>query len=682
MKSLLHRVWTERSPRLVAGFALFIPAMAIHITGIAGSKPLPQGLEIFSLALFSVCILLSGHAVYERAYRDLLRGRWATEYFLMSIASIGAVALGEWPEAAAVMLFYELGEYVQQLAIRNAQKSLASLMEMAANKATVWRDGQYVEVDPEDAEPGERLLLGAGARLPLDSRVLKGFSDLDESAITGESLPRSVEPGDMVMAGAVNLNGTLELESVESYESSALSRILELTEDASLHKAKTERMISRFAAIYTPIMIGIAIGMQIVPALFFGAEWLVWFQRSLNLLVISCPCALVLSVPLSYFRGLNLASSHGILIKGSDVMESLARCTEMFFDKTGTLTEAKLELSGIDLYPEGEKMGERELLSLAAALEESSGHPIATALKEAAGLMEADSAEAPRFSDVQESPGRGMKAVRGEETYFLGNARLLRELGLDAEAGDVSDTAVWLAVEDKGEARLLARFLFRDRIKGDAHEALKALHGMKVRKLTMLSGDRKETVRETADLLGFDLAEAELLPDQKLEILKSRIEASHKEDSKSVIAYVGDGINDAPCLALADVGIAMGGLGSDAAVEAADIVLLRDELEALPQSIDISRKTARNAAQNIILALSVKMLVLILSFAGIGGLWAAVFADVGVSLLAVANALRLERAHIFTYNENSRSQMHPSEHSAGGEKSPALSETEDAGSQA
>ncbi len=598
-------------------------------------------LGLLAKAFFLLAYAIAGFSVLRTAWTKVKQKDWMNEYFLMSLASLGALAIGEWAEAAAIMIFYEIGEYAQGLAISRSRKSISDLLDLAVDTCIVERNGELEEVDPAEVALGEIILIPAGSRIPLDAEVIEGRGEVDTSALSGESLPLPVQEGDKVISGSLNLNSVLRARVEATVEDSTLTRIIELSDDAALRKGKTERLISRFARYYTPIVVILAVLLALLPPLISGDIFLKWFERALNLLVISCPCALVLSVPLSYFSGLGLASTRGIIIKGGDILENFAHTENVIFDKTGTLSTGQLELARIETY--SEDYSQEEIFALALALEKGSTHLIADSLRREGERQEQEGKKValPEVQDLKELPGRGVKGKRKGQDYYLGNSRLMEDLGLPVPATDKGFSAVHFAECPADEpGRILASFLFQDEIKKEAPGVLQKLKSLGVKKLAMYSGDRESVVKKQAAELGINTYGAELLPQDKL----ARIEKDIREKTKGTsVAFVGDGINDAPALSIADVGIAMGAVGSDAAVEAADMVLMRDELEAIPEALEISRKTNRIALQNIVLALGLKIFVVILSFFGIGGMWAAIFADVGVTLICIANSFRITR---------------------------------------
>lgn len=634
MSDLIRKYRSDRLFRIKWGLAFFIPGiLCAWILPVIWSEP-SQVWRVASIVLFLLAYLMVGVPVVMRAYRQIRHRSWMTEYFLMSIATFGAMYLGAWAEAAAVMLFYEIGEYAQSVALDRSRKSISDLMDLAPDTCLVLRDGEWQEVDSSEVEVGETLLLQAGARVPLDVTVLEGVGEVDTSALTGEALPKSVEAGDELLSGTLNLQTALTCRVDKVLDDSTLSKIIELSDEASLRKGETERLISRLARIYTPTVVALTGLIFVIPPLFFGQDWMEWFRRALNLLVISCPCALVLSVPLAYFAGIGLASSRGILIKGGDALENFAHTTTMIFDKTGTLTSGLLEVREIQVVdPDYQK---DQVLSLALDLERASSHLIAEALRRAGTATPTGI----KLESLTELPGLGVKGADDQHNYYLGNARLMASLGLDTPHNDPAMSAVFLAQEDPGQtqAKLLGIFLLADEIKDSAPAVVKKLRKLGIKHLGMMSGDKSSVVEREAAALGLDSWAGDLLPQDKLSKLEDYL---HNKPEGAMVSFVGDGINDTPALAIADIGIAMADVGSDAAVQASDMVLIRDELEAIPEALAISRKTNRIALQNITFSLGIKILVVILSLFSIGGMWIAIFADVGVTLLAVANSFRI-----------------------------------------
>ncbi len=644
----IRRLIRDDRQKIIVALTLFvIGVVGLLIISVSGSgERLVINLPLKTI--FLIAYVIAGYSVLRTAWRKLTQKDWMNEYFLMSLASIGALAIGEWPEAAAIMIFYEIGEYAQSVAISRSRKSISDLLDLSVDICIVERDGRHVEVDPSEVEVGDVILIPAGSRIPLDAEIIEGRGEIDMSSLTGESLPVAVDVGDKIMSGSLNLNTVLHARVIADVNDSTLYRIIELSDEASLRKGRTERLISRFARYYTPAVVLLAVLFAVLPPLITGDPFLMWFERSLNLLVISCPCALVLSVPLSYFSGLGLASTRGIIIKGGDVIERFARTETIVFDKTGTLTTGQLELSRIESYTE--LFNEDELFALSLALEKGSTHLVAESLRRNAEERrergETVAWPEPEILELEELPGRGVKGKGGDSVFYLGNARLADDIGLVVPDTDESHSVVFIAMRQElnGEcddkAVLLASFLFQDEVREESPTVLQKLKKLGVNRFAMYSGDRKSVVERLAMTLGIDRYEGELLPQDKLQYLEDDIAA---KITNTTVAFVGDGINDAPALSIADVGIAMGGIGSDAAVDAADMVLMRDELSAIPEALEISKKTNRIAVENISLALGLKIAVVVLSLFGIGGMWAAIFADVGVTLICIANSFRITR---------------------------------------
>lgn len=573
-------------------------------------------------ALFTAAYVLAGYDVVLNALRGLFRAQLLDENLLMAVASIGALSLGDFAEGAAVMLFYQIGELFQEYAVRRSRKSITALMELRPDSALrVSESGQVSEVPPEEVEVGDLILLKPGMRAPLDGVIIEGSGALDTAALTGESIPRDACPGDEVLGGSVSLRGALTLRVTRPYAQSAVSRILEMVEDAVAHKARSERFITRFARWYTPSVVGAAVLLAVLPPLLGLGTWLIWLHRALLFLVVSCPCALVISVPLSFFGGIGGASRRGILVKGGGSLEMLAKMSTVVFDKTGTLTQGIFSVE--KAVP---AVGtEQELLMLAARAEQFSNHPIAASLRDAAGALPSGG-----VYDVKEQAGGGISALVDGARVLAGNRRLLEQNDVPCPTVE-GGTLVYIAKNGVFQGYIS----IADRIKPEVRESIAALKALGIRRMIMLTGDAEGAAKTAAEKLDLDGYYAGLLPEDKVERL--RAELARKDGT---VAFVGDGINDAPVLALADVGIAMGGLGSDAAIEAADVVLMTDKLDRLPVAVRIGRKTIAIARQNIVFALMVKGLVLVLGAMGIATMWEAVFADVGVAFLAVCNALR------------------------------------------
>ena len=563
--------------------------------------------------------------VLWRAVRNIAHGQVFDENFLMSLATVGALATGEYPEAVFVMLFYQVGELFQSYAVDQSRKSITSLMDIRPDYANIEVDGQLRQVDPEDVAVGDTIVIKAGERIPLDGVVLEGTSNVDTAALTGESLPREAQPGDDVISGCVNLSGLLRVRVTKAFEESTVAKILDLVENSSSKKAKAENFITKFARYYTPAVVLAAVALALLPPLFTSIQWVDSIQRALNFLVVSCPCALVISVPLSFFGGIGGASKNGILVKGGNYLEVLAKTELVVFDKTGTLTRGVFNVTAI--HPD--HCGEAQLLELAALAESYSDHPISRSLKEAYGKE----LDASRVSNVEELSGRGVRATVDGRQICAGNDKLMEDIGVSWHPCHRVGTTVHVA----SDGVYLGHIVISDEVKPDAKEAITALKACGVRRTVMLTGDAKAVGESVAQELGLDEVHTQLLPADKV----TRVEALLGEVSpKGALAFVGDGINDAPVLSRADIGIAMGGLGSDAAIEAADIVLMDDKPSKLADAIRIARRTLAIVRRNIVFALAVKFLVLALSAAGVANMWEAVFADVGVSVIAILNAMR------------------------------------------
>ena len=602
--------------RILASGVLFVGAVLLPLSGWA------------ELAVFLVPYAVIGWDVLWRAVRNIAHGQVFDENFLMALATIGALAIGEYPEAVFVMLFYQVGEWFQSYAVNRSRTSIAALMDIRPDYANIEVDGQLRQVDPEEVSVGDAIVIKAGERIPLDGVVLEGSSTLDTAALTGESLPRQVQPGDDVISGCVNLSGLLKVQVTKAFEESTVSKILDLVENASSKKAKAEHFITRFARYYTPIVVLAAVALALLPPLFTQVSWLDAIQRALNFLVVSCPCALVISVPLSFFGGIGGASRAGILVKGGNYLEVLAKTEIVVFDKTGTLTQGVFNVTAI--HPD--HCDQSQLLELAALAEASSDHPISRSLLEAWGQLPDRS----RVTQAEELSGRGVRAVVDGKVICAGNDKLMEEIGVTWHPCHHVGTTVHVAADGV----YLGHIVISDQVKPDAGQAIAALKAAGVRKTVMLTGDAKQVGEAVAAQLGLDEVHTQLLPTDKVD----RVERLLKEVSpKGALAFVGDGINDAPVLSRADVGIAMGALGSDAAIEAADIVLMDDKPSKLAQAIAIARRTLSIVRQNIVFALGVKLLVLLLSALGQANLWEAVFADVGVSVIAILNAMRAMR---------------------------------------
>ena len=573
-------------------------------------------LGVFLAAYFTV-----GWDILWRAIRNIAHGQVFDENFLMTIASVGAMVIGEYSEGVAVMIFYQVGELFQSVAVGKSRKNIADMIDINPEFANVERGGVISEVEPDEVETGEIIVVKPGEKIPLDGEVIFGASGLNTSALTGESAPREVAAGDEVISGCININGLLKIRVSRPYSDSTVAKILELVENSSESKAKTENFITRFARIYTPIVVIGALLLAVIPPLFVGG-WGEWIYRALTFLVVSCPCALVISVPLSYFGGIGGASRRGIMIKGANYLEALYSAKTFVFDKTGTLTEGSFEVS--ETVPSG--ISENELLTYCAAAERFSNHPIARSIVEAAGE------NIPDAENAEEIAGYGVTAEVSGRKISAGNIRLMEKIG----AGHIEPDSIGTVVHTAIDGKYAGYIVISDKIKKGAADTVSALKKAGA-KTVMLTGDRKATAEAVSKEIGIDECIAELLPDGKV----SKVEELYAaKPAKSTLVYVGDGMNDAPSLARADVGIAMGGLGSDAAIEAADIVLMNDNVNHIRTTVNIARKTHRIVMENIIFALGVKVLVLALTAFGFGNMWAAVFADVGVSVIAIINAMR------------------------------------------
>lgn len=580
------------------------------------------------LAVFLVPYVLVGGDVLWRAARNIAHGQIFDENFLMSLATVGALFTGEYPEAVFVMLFYQVGELFQSYAVGKSRQSISSLMDIRPDYANIERAGELVQVDPDEVSVGDVIVIKAGERVPLDGVVLEGKSTLDTAALTGESLPREAEAGDDVISGCVNLSGLLKVRVTKPFEESTVSKILDLVENSSSKKAKAENFITKFARYYTPIVVLAAAALAVLPPLFSLMPWSESVHRALIFLVISCPCALVISVPLSFFGGIGGASRAGILVKGGNYLEVLADAQIVVFDKTGTLTKGVFNVTAI--HPE--ECPESRLLELAALAESYSDHPISKSLRDAYNAT----VDAGRVTDVEEIAGHGVKARVDGVEVSVGNDRLMESIGVKWHPCHRVGTTVHVA----SQGEYLGHIVISDEVKEDAAQAVSGLKAMGVERTVMLTGDAKAVGEDVASRLGLDEVHTQLLPADKVDRVEALLE---RKTGKGKLAFVGDGINDAPVLSRADIGIAMGGLGSDAAIEAADIVLMDDKPSKIATAIAISKKTLRIVRQNIVFALGVKLLVLVLGALGMANMWEAVFADVGVSVIAILNAMRALR---------------------------------------
>lgn len=625
--------------RIVAALAIFAVVFAVTefvpLAQYVGGETNALYLEF---VLFLIPYLIAGYDVLLKAARNIGNGQVFDENFLMTIATVGAFALVLFPdsqphmaEGAAVMLFYQVGELFQGYAVGKSRQSIADMMDIAPDFANVMRDGKLVQVDPYEIGVGDEIVVKPGERVPLDGTIVEGSTQLDTAALTGESVPRHVEEGAEVISGCVNMTGKITVKVSKPFEQSTVSRILELVESASEKKAQTENFITRFARYYTPIVTIGALVLAVLPPLLFGQSWSDWIERGLTFLVVSCPCALVISVPLSFFGGIGGASRLGILVKGGNYLEALSHTETVVFDKTGTLTNGSFNV--VAVHPDAAAEVDPDLiLSIAAHAEAYSDHPIAVSVKEAF-TGEIDQS---RIADVREEGGHGVRAVVDERVVLVGNDKLMREEGIAYHDCELTGTILHVSIDGKYAGHII----IADVVKEDAVECIKRLHAAGVRKTVMLTGDRAEVAKAVAEKLGLDEYHGKLLPEDKV----NQVERLLGETSeKGKLAFVGDGINDAPVLTRADIGIAMGAMGSDAAIEAADIVLMDDKPSKIASAIRIARKTMRIVWQNIVFALGVKFAVLVLAAVGLATMWLAVFADVGVAILAILNAMRCMR---------------------------------------
>ena len=605
----------KKSFKIIISLILFLIAMIINFNN-----------ELINKVIFIIAYIIVGLEIVRKALRNIFRGKVFDENFLMTVATVGAFGIGEFPEAVAVMLFYQVGELFQSYAVDKSRKSIASLMDIRPDYANIEKDGKVLKVDPDDVKIGDIIIIKPGEKVPLDGIVIEGNTSIDTKALTGESLPREIVPGDEILSGSINISGLIKVKVSKEYGESTVSKILDLVENASSKKSKSENFITKFAQYYTPIVVIIAVLLVVVPVIFFGGEFSDWIYRALSFLVVSCPCALVISIPLSFFGGIGGASKMGILIKGSNYLEAIASTEIIVFDKTGTLTEGIFEVQKIN----PKDIDENDLLENAAYAECYSNHPISLSIKRAYGKQ----IDKSKIKSTEELSGRGIVAIINGKNVLVGNEKLLNENNIEFEKNNDVGTILYVAIDNK----YVGNIVIADKIKEDAKDSIMSLKKSNIKQAVMLTGDRKAVGENVAGILGIDKVYTELLPDGKVE----KVEELLKEKSeKGKLAFVGDGINDAPVLALADIGIAMGGLGADSAIEAADIVLMTDEPSKIVDTIRLSKKTMKIVKENIIFAISVKVLVLILSAIGISTMWEAVFADVGVSIIAILNALRV-----------------------------------------
>ena len=608
----------RRLIRIIISFLLVIISFFIEFNN-----------DFYNDILFFIAYIIVGYDIVLKAVRNISRGHVFDENFLMTIATIGAILIGELPEGVAVMLFYQVGELFQSYAVDRSRKSVASLMDIRPDYANVYRNKEISKVDPDDVSVGEVILVKPGEKIPLDGTVIEGESMLNTLALTGESIPKHITKGEKVLSGCINNDGTLKIRVDKEFEESTVSKILDLVENASSRKSKSENFISKFAKYYTPIVVIIAVALAIVPPLIIdGALFKDWVYRALSFLVVSCPCALVISIPLSFFGGIGAASRIGVLVKGSNYLESLANTEIIVCDKTGTLTEGVFKVQKVDAID----YQDDELLKYAAYCECFSNHPIAISLREAYN-KEIDESLVTKTKEIS---GKGVFSIVDKREVLVGNNKLMDKYKIDFKESSEVGTVIYVAIDKK----FVGSIVIADKIKEDSYKAIELFKKNNVERIIMLTGDLENISRDVADKLNLDEYYAELLPHDKVSLVENFIE---QKSFNGKLVFIGDGINDAPVLALADIGIAMGGLGSDAAIEASDVVIMTDEVSKLASCIEISKKTMRIVKENIIFAIFVKILVLILSALGIVSMWAAVFADVGVSVIAIINALRILR---------------------------------------
>ena len=606
----------KRTIKIIISLILFIFAMVIKLEN-----------EIINNIIFVISYLIVGFEILKKAIRNILRGKVFDENFLMSVATIGAFAIGEYPEAVAVMLFYQIGELFQSYAVDKSRKSIASLMDIRPDYANVYREGNIETVNPEEVKIGETIVIKPGEKIPLDGKIIEGKTTLDTKALTGESLPREVSEGDEVLSGCINLNGMIKIEVTKEFGESTVSKILDLVENASSKKSKSENFITKFAKYYTPTVVIIALILAIVPPLVIqGATFSDWIYRALSFLVVSCPCALVISIPLSFFGGIGGASKKGILIKGSNYLEALSNTEIAVFDKTGTLTKGVFEVQEVKPVD----ISNEELLKIAAYAENYSNHPISKSIKQAYNKT----IDEKEIINSEELSGLGIVAKIGEKNVLVGNEKLMQEKQIEFEKCNKIGTIIYIAINGKYTGYIL----IADKIKEDAKQTIEELKKNDIKQTIMLTGDKKEVGESVAKEVGIDKVYTELLPTDKVQKVEELLKT---KSPKGKLVFVGDGINDAPVLTLADIGIAMGGLGADSAIEAADIVIMTDEPSKIIKAIKLSKKTMRIVKENIVFAIFIKILVLVLTAFGLSTMWEAVFADVGVSIIAIINALRV-----------------------------------------
>ena len=607
----------KRGIKIIISAILFVLALVI-----------PFSNELINNGLFIISYLVVGFEILKKAVRNIFRGKVFDENFLMAVATIGAFAIGEFPEAVAVMLFYQVGELFQSYAVDKSRKSIASLMDIRPDYANIEKDGKIEKVDPDEVKIGDIIIVKTGEKIPLDGVVVEGTSSLDTMALTGESVPRVVKTEDEVLSGCINKDGLLKIRVTKEFGESTVSKILDLVENASSKKSKSENFITKFAKYYTPTVVIIAVLLAFIPPIILKdfSTFSVWLYRALSFLVVSCPCALVISIPLSFFGGIGGASKMGILIKGSNYLEALANTETVVFDKTGTLTAGIFEVQDI----QAEGIEKDELLRIVAHAENYSNHPIAKSVKKAYNKEIDENI----IKNPQELSGKGIWAKIDEKDILVGNEKLMVEEKIDFKKCDEVGTILYVAIDKK----YVGYVLIADKIKQDSPKTIRELKAMNIKETVMLTGDKKEVGEYVAKKLNIDKVYTELLPDGKVEKVEELLK---QKSEKGKLVFVGDGINDAPVLTIADIGVAMGGLGSDAAIEAADIVIMTDETSKISKAINLSKKTMRIVRENIIFAIFVKIAVLVLTAFGASTMWEAVFADVGVSVVAIINALRM-----------------------------------------
>ncbi len=608
----------KRGIKILLSAILYIIAIAVSFEN-----------GLINTCIFIVSYLIVGFDILKKALRNIIRGKVFDENFLMVVATLGAFGIGEFPEAVAVMLFYQVGELFQSYAVDKSRKSISSLMDIRPDFANLVKEDKIEKVDPDDVEIGDIIIVKPGEKVPLDGVVIEGISMIDTMALTGESVPRKVEVGNEILSGCINQNGLLKIKVAREYDESTVSKILELVENASNKKSKSENFITKFAKYYTPIVVIIAVIIAVIPPIIIkSATFSDWIYRALSFLVVSCPCALVISIPLSFFGGIGGASKMGVLIKGSNYLEALANTEIVVFDKTGTLTKGVFEVQKI----ETEDISEDELIRISAYAENYSNHPIAQSIKKAYNKP----IDEKLIDNTEELSGLGIIAQIGDKKVLIGNEKLMQKNNIKYKKCDDVGTMLYIAINNEFKGFIL----ISDKIKDDAFETIKKLKESNIKQTVMLTGDRKDVADDVAKKLNIDKVFSELLPDEKVKEVEKLLKT---KSEKGKLAFVGDGINDAPVLAISDIGIAMGGLGSDAAIEAADIVIMTDKPSEIGNAIKLSKKTMRIVYQNIIFAIFVKVVVLILSALGLSTMWEAVFADVGVSMIAIINALRVLR---------------------------------------